>query len=226
VIAPVDPRVPLGDPAVTARDAAWDEHGLGGEFDDVRLTGPAAQVLGPGPDGGASDLTDVTFRDCVLARADLSDVRLDRARWQGCLLTDVFADRLGAPRSGWRHVVARRLRAGVVDLADGKVTGVHVIQAKIGSLDLRRATVADLLIEDVVIEDLDLSEARATRVSFRDVRVSRMSVAGAVLRDVDLRDVDLRSVGPVAGLRGAVVSARQLEALAPAFAEEFGIRVL
>jgi hypothetical protein len=51
-------------------------------------------------------------------------------------------------------------------------------------------------------------------------------VAGAVLRDVDLRDVDLRSVGPVAGLRGAVVSARQLEALAPAFAEEFGIRVL
>jgi uncharacterized protein YjbI with pentapeptide repeats len=226
VRGPAAPRVPLGDPAVTERDVAWDAFGLGGEFDGVRLRGRAADALGPGPDGGAPDLTDVTFRDCVLADADLSEVRLDRARWEASLLTDVFAARLAASRSGWRNVVARHLRTGLMDLVDAKVTGVRVEQARIGALDLRRAQVADVLIEDATIEDLDLSEARVTRLALRDVRVDRLTVAGAVLRDVDLRGADLRSVGPVAGLRGAVVSTQQLEALAPAFAEELGLRVL
>ncbi|MGO3151101.1 MAG: pentapeptide repeat-containing protein [Galactobacter sp.] len=224
--APVAPRVPLGDPSVTGRDGAWGDFGLGGEFDGVRLSGRAADALGPGPDGGAADLTDVTFRDCVLAGADLSQLRLDRCRWEGSLLEDVFADRLAAARSGWRHMVVRRMRAGLLDLVDAKVNGLYVTQAKIGSLDLRRASVSDVLIEDASIEDLDLSEARVTRLALRDVRVARLVVAGAVLRDVDLRSADLRTVGPVAGLRGAVISARQLEALAPAFAEEFGLRVL
>ncbi|MGO1319488.1 MAG: pentapeptide repeat-containing protein [Galactobacter sp.] len=224
--APAAPRVSLGDPAVTERDGSWDGFGLGGEFDDVRLTGRAADALGPGADGGASDLTDVTFRDCVLASADLSDLRLDRARWEGCLLEDVFVDRLAAARSGWRHVVVRRMRAGLMDLIDAKVAGLSMTQVKIGSLDLRRATAADVLIEDAVIDELDLSEARVTRMALRDVRIGRLNVGGAVLRDVDLRSADLRSVGPLAGLRGAVISPQQLDALAPAFAEELGLRVL
>lgn len=106
------------------------------------------------------------------------------------------------------------------------LTDVTFRDCVLQNLDLRRATVSDLLIEDGVIEDLDLSEARATRIALKDVRVGRLTLAGSVLRDVDLRGADLRSVGPVTGLRGAVVSSLQLDALAPAIAEELGLRVL
>jgi len=214
--APAAPRVPLADPAETDAAAGWDELGIGGEFDSVRLTGAP----------GLPELSDVVWRDCVLARVELGGTDLVRARFEGCTLSGVDAAELAASCSHWRHTTVRQLRAGVVDLVASHLQAVRLSGARLGRLDLRRAKVADLLIEDASIDELDLEEANATRVAFRDVRIGRLLVAGAALRDVDLRGARLESVGPVQALRGAVISEWQLQALAPAFAAELGLRVL
>lgn len=213
---PAAPRVPLGEPAETDRDAAWEDHGSFGVHDGVRLAGAP----------GSPDLADVRFSQCVVAGADLGEAELRGSRWEACSLSGVFAPQFSAARSGWRHVVARQLRVGAADLVDASVSGVAVYGAKLGRVDLRRATVTDVLVEDAVIEELDLDEARLTRVAFRGCRIGRLSLAASVLRDVDLRGAELRVLGPVTGLRGATVGADQLQDLAPAIAHELGLRVV
>ena len=49
--------------------------------------------------------------------------------------------------------------------------------------------------------------------------------AGARLTDVDLSGARLRTIGSIAGLRGATLSADQLIDLAPLLAAHVGIRI-
>lgn len=216
VVQPAAPRVPFAEPSQAQAPGAWDGMGLGGEFDGVRLRGAA----------GPLDLSDVTFRDCVLEQADLSGADLTRARWDASSVEGLFADELRAGRSTWRNVMLARARVGALDLVDAKLQAVRVRGARIGRLDLRRCVVADLLTEDAIIDELDLDEARATRLAFAEVRIGRLSVHGAVLKDVDLRGAQLGAVGPVTGLRGCTITDWQLQELAPALAADLGLRVI
>lgn len=215
-VQPAPPRVPLAEPSTAHHVLGWEEMGLGGEFDGARLEGNT----------GPLDLSDVTFRDCVVARADLSGADLTRSRWEASLLSGVFADELRAGKSAWRNVALQQSRVGAMDLVDAKLQAVRISGAKLGRIDLRRAIVTDLLIEDAVVEELDLDEARATRICFSDVRIGRLSVHGCVLKDVDLRGAQLGGVGPVTGLRGATITEWQLQELAPALAADLGLRVM
>lgn len=215
-LAPAAPRVPLADPSAATRPVSWEDFGLGGEFDQVLLTG-APEV---------DDLSDVSFRDCTLRQAGLDGVDLSRIRVEGCTLASVDAAELRATRSHWRHTVIRHLRVGAADLVDSKLQAVAVSGARLGRVDLRRSIVSDVVLEDAVIEELDLEEAKVTRLALREVRIGRLLLGGSVLKDVDLRGAQLSSVGPVQGLRGATISDWQLQSLAPALARELGLRVL
>jgi uncharacterized protein YjbI with pentapeptide repeats len=215
-LAPTAPRVPLADPSSASLAASWEDFGLGGEFDSVLLSGAP----------GTEDLSDISFRDCTLQQAQLGGVDLTRVRVEGCTLTSVDAPELRATRSHWRHSVIRHLRVGAADLVDSKLQAVAIAGARLGRVDLRRSIVTDVRFEDAAIEELDLEEAKATRLAFRDVRIGRLLLGGAVLKDVDLRGAQLSTVGPVQGLRGATISEWQLQALAPALAQELGLRVL
>lgn len=214
-LQPAQPRVPLAEPSSAHHVFGWDEMGWGGEFDGARLEGAS----------GPADLSDVTFRDCVVGRADLSGADLSRSRWEASLLDGLFADEFRAGKSAWRNVVLHQSRIGALDLVDAKVQAVRISGAKLGRIDLRRAVVTDLLIQDAVIDELDLDEARATRVAFQDVRIGRLSLHGSILKDVDLRGAQLAGVGPVTGLRGATITDWQLQELAPALAADLGLRV-
>lgn len=215
-ILPSAPRVPLADPSQSTRLGRWDEMGLGGAFESVLLTGA--------PD--ESDLSDVSFDDCVLDGADLGGVDLSRVRVEASTLRQLTAPELRAGRSLWRHVNLHHARIGAADLVDSKVAAVAIRSARLGRVDLRRSIVTDLLIEDAVIEELDLEEAKVTRLALKDVKIGRLLLAGAALKDVDLRGAQLGAVGPVQALRGATISDWQLQALAPAFAAELGLRVI
>ena len=56
-------------------------------------------------------------------------------------------------------------------------------------------------------------------------RVDILRVRDSSLTDVDLRGARLASVDGVPGLRGATVTPRQLEALAPLLAQGLGLHV-
>lgn len=221
ITAPAPPRLPTGPLAGEASAGAserWDGMDLSGSFEGVELGGPAAEQV--------QDLSDVTFAQCLLDGADLSGVDLARSSWQGTLARSLFADRLAAVGSTWRGAAWEGARVGSAELAQAKVAGLVIRGARLGRLDLRGATVADVLIRDAQIEDLDLDEARLTRVAFHDVRIGTLSLRGAVLKDVDLRGAMLSAVDPVAGLRGASVTAWQVAELAPLLATGLGLRVL
>lgn len=216
-MTPAQPRVPLGDPVEgdAVREAAWEDFGAFGVHDAVRLGGVPS----------LTDLTDVTFRDCLVAGADLGEADLTGTRWENCTVRDLTAVHARAARTGVRHVAASRVRVGVAELVDAKLSGVVLRGAKIGRLDLSRATVTDVLLEDVVIEDLDLDGARVTRLALRDARVGRLSLAGARIKDLDLRTCALSVVGPLTSLRGVTITPEQLTELAPALAAEAGLNV-
>jgi uncharacterized protein YjbI with pentapeptide repeats len=109
--------------------------------------------------------------------------------------------------------------------AEGQWDRVALAGARIGYLSLRDAQVTDLRLADCEVETLDLTGASLGRVALPGSVVGELVATGARLRDVDLRGCSLERVVDVAGLAGAVITAGQLVALAPALAEALHLRV-
>src|SRR5699024_5525552 len=107
---------------------------------------------------------------------------------------------------------------------DTEVRQARIVGSKIDWLNLRASTLEDVLFEDCTIEELDLTGAKAARVAFGNCRAGSVSLAHARLQDVDLRGLERGASGTLAGMTGATLDARQVTALAPAFAHHLGIR--
>ena len=75
------------------------------------------------------------------------------------------------------------------------------------------------------IDEIDLMDASARRGAFDATRVATRNAPGARFADVDLRGAELGSVVGIDGLRGATISALQLQLMAPALAELAGLVV-
>lgn len=92
-------------------------------------------------------------------------------------------------------------------------------------LNLRGATLADVLFEDCVIETLDLQGARAERLAIDGGAVAELLLSESTLVDVDLRATTLGSVISATALAGATIGLAQALDLAPALAAGLGIDV-
>ena len=113
--------------------------------------------------------------------------------------------------------------------ADGSFSatwsGIRLRGIKLDFLDLNGAKVSNTVIEDCVIGELELAEADLRRVRFPGSSIGILGSSGARLTDVDLSGARLRTIGSIAGLRGATLSADQLIDLAPLLAAHVGIRL-
>lgn len=128
-------------------------------------------------------------------------------------------------RSGWRDVEVRDSRFGSVEVYDTSWRGIRFTRCKLGYVNLRSAELLDVAFVDCTIDEIDLMDAAARRVSFDGCRIATLNASGAKLTDVDLRGADLGQVVGIEGLRGATISAEQLQLMAPAFAELLGLTV-
>ncbi|GAA5202971.1 pentapeptide repeat-containing protein [Microbacterium jejuense] len=139
------------------------------------------------------------------------------------VITGANVPAVSAARSGWRDVEVRDSRFGSVEVYDASWRGIRFTRCKLGYVNLRAAELLDVAFIDCTIDEIDLMDAAARRVSFEGCRIATLNTSGAKLTDVDLRGADLGQVVGIEGLRGATISAEQLQLMAPAFAELLGL---
>jgi uncharacterized protein YjbI with pentapeptide repeats len=95
---------------------------------------------------------------------------------------------------------------------------------KLDFLNLRGATLQDVVFEDCLLGEVDVADASLTDVDFTG-RVDSLSVRNATLARVDLSGATLQTLSGLDHLRGAIISAAQLLDLAPLLADHLGIAV-
>lgn len=190
----------------------------GGDYDGLTI----AEVPAGARDATGARLLDCTFEATVLDGARFEHARLVDTAWHA-----VRADSLHASSATWQDGTWDGVRLGAVQSPGARWTRVRVVGGKIDYLNLRDATLDDVVLDGVVVDELDLARVRARRLVLHDCRVRRLDVTGATLADADLRGIrDLERLDGVAGLAGATISAEQLVELAGALAEHVGLRVV
>lgn len=204
-----DPALPELEPAATG---------------DLR---PGARLDGVHLDAlrGDVDATGAALLECLITDARPDAVRLGSARLRCSLIEGLAAPTVEAGGSTWVEVVAREMRAGVLDLHGAELARVS-LRGRIDYLTARGATLTHVDLTDCRIGELDLGGAKLRQVRLRGARIGRLVLTGAELQQVDLRGAELEALEGVAHLAGAVVDDVLLGQLAPALAEQLGIRVL
>lgn len=171
-------------------------------------------------DAAHGALTECAVRDAAVERLDLT----------GASLVDVDVSGLRATAVVARDARLRRVRIvggriGTLDLADAELDEVELRSIRIDYLSLAGAQVEDLLVTDCRIGSMDVPQARLTRVAFADSTCDEVDTRGLRAEHVDFRGLEALSYLDLASLRGATLSPRQVEVLAPALATALGIRV-
>ena len=173
---------------------------------------------------GETDLSHSSLEQCrlggVAARVDVL----------GATLLDVEVSELRTAVLSLRETTARRLRIigcriGTLDLSDARAAELEIRASRIDYLTVGGARIEDAVIVGTRFQTLDLPQATLTRVRFDDCRVDEVDSRGMSATDLDLRGLDALSYLDVNALRGATLTTRQVELLAPAFAASLGIDV-
>lgn len=208
------------------------------DFDESRLTGLASgdseQLASEHLDGTAyADIAldewrvDVgtTIDGCRFSRLELGSWTLRGARIVESVFDGADVPVVSAARATLRDVEIRDSRFGSIEAYGGAWRGIRFTRCRLGFVNLRATDLLDVAFVDCTIDEIDLLDATARRVAFDGSRVGALNVGGATLTDVDLRGADLREIVGMAGLRGATISPEQLQLMAPALAEQAGLRV-
>jgi len=173
---------------------------------------------------GDADLAHSALEQCVLTgTADRIDLR--GATLLDVELRDVRTAELPAREANLRRVRVTGGRIGTLDLSDTRIDELELHDVRIDYLTLAGTTAVDVRIESCHLTALDLPGATLTRVAFDDTRADEVDTRGMRAQHVDLRGLDALSFLDVNALRGATLTTRQLELLAPTFAAAAGIRV-
>jgi hypothetical protein len=166
-----------------------------------------------------------TVEACRFDRLELGAWTLRGTHVLESVIAGANVPAVSGARSGWRDVEVRDSRFGSVEVYDASWRGIRFTRCRLGYVNLRAAELLDVAFVDCTIDEIDLMDASARRVSFDGSRIATLNSSGARLTDVDLRGADLGQVVGIDGLRGATISAEQLQLMAPAFAELLGLTV-
>ena len=195
---PDDPLAPHGD-----YDAV--------SFTDLDLSGQVAN--------------NARLLDCGSLRCRADGLLLRRARFVETLVADLQAATLDLTESVWRDSLVTRRPIGAVAASSAKLTRVRFRGLKLDFLNLRGATLQDVVFQDCMLGEVDVADADLTDVDFAGSRVDSLSVRNATLTRVDLSGATLQALSGLDHLRGAMISPAQLLDLAPLLADHLGIEV-
>ena len=149
-----------------------------------------------------------------------------RARVRHTLLDDVRATDLRLGDAVLDEVLVTGSRIGALAASGGDWRDVRIRATRSNLLDLRGATLANVVFEDCVIDELDLSGAGGPRrCGCSGTTIGTLTVEEARLDGLDLTGGRIALVRGVGSLRGATVTPAQLLELAPLLAAHLGIDV-
>jgi uncharacterized protein YjbI with pentapeptide repeats len=163
--------------------------------------------------------------DCALVRCRADGLQLRRARFAEALVADLQATTIDLAESVWRDSLVTGGRIGAAVASNAKLMRVRFRGVKLDFLNLRGATLQDVVFQDCLLGEVDATDARLTDVDFSGSRVDILGVRNATLARVDLSRAALQTLSGLEHLRGAIVSAAQLTDLAPLLADHLGIVV-
>lgn len=174
---------------------------------------------------GDVDLSHASLEECVVP-----DASVDALDLRGATLVDVELSGIRAVSIAARDATIRRLRIvggriGSLDLSNARIAELELRDLRIDYLTLAGARAEDVVAAGCTIRALDLPQARLTRVAFEGSQSDEVDPRGMEAKDLDLRGLDALSFLDVHSLRGATISSRQVEQLAPAFAIAAGVLV-
>lgn len=173
-----------------------------------------------------TDAAHAAITECAILGASV-----DRLDLTGATLVDVDVRDLRATTFTARGARLRRVRItggriGTLDLADADVDELELRGVRVAYLSLAASRLSDLLVAGCTIGTLDLPQSSVSRASFIDSRADDVDTRGVRAQDLDLRGLEALSFLDPASLRGVILSARQVQELAPALAAALGIRVV
>ncbi len=172
-----------------------------------------------------TDAAHATLSECVISESRLERLDLTGATLVDVEIGDVRATEIVARSARLRRVRISGGRIGTLDLADADLDEVELRGVRIDYLSLAAARISDVLIADCTVVTLDLPHASVDRLAFADARADEVDVRGLRAENLDLRGLEALSYTDPAALRGATLSLRQAEQLAPALAAALGIRL-
>jgi uncharacterized protein YjbI with pentapeptide repeats len=177
-------------------------------------------------DLGGQEGLGARFIDCALRECVLNETALVRTRFVDSVLRGVRGVGTDLAGASLRDVEVLDARLGGLQLHGAVLERVLIKGGKIDYLNLRRARLKDVVFEGCVLAEPDFGGAELERVEFRDCVLRRADLSGARMKNVDLRTVaELDIARGLDRLAGAVINSVQLLYLAPAFAEQIGVRV-
>ncbi|GAA3451243.1 pentapeptide repeat-containing protein [Dactylosporangium matsuzakiense] len=163
-----------------------------------------------------SALTGVGLAEVGLERARFSEVWLSRNRWVGVRLAD----------AEWLDVTVLDSALAGVQAYSSRLRRVRFRGCKIDTLNLRGATLAEVVFEDCELNELDCAGAALTSVTFPGSAIRNARFSQVKCKKVDFRGARELDVADGAdSLRGAIIDERQLMELGPALAVALGIQV-
>ena len=165
------------------------------------------------------------FLDCAFFRCQADGLLLRRARLVETLVAELKAGNVDLTESVWRDSMLTGGRIGAAAAPGAQLTRVRLRGAKIDFLNLRGATLQDVVFQDCVLGEVDAGEATLTDVDFPGSKVDTLGFRGATLARVDLSGATLQTLNGLDHFRGAIVSTAQLLDLAPLLADHLGIAV-
>ena len=186
-----------------------------GDYERVEITQLTEQT-----DAAHSALT-----ECRVAAASVTDLTLTGATLVDVDIVDLRATTVTARDARLKRVRITGGRIGTLDLADAQLDEVELRGVRIDYLSVAAGALDDVLMAECTLTTLDMPQARCQRVRFDGSTADEVDSRGLRAQDVDLRGLEAVSYTDAASLRGVTLSMRQIEQLAPAFAETLGIRV-
>ena len=205
------------------------------EMAHPELTPHSGEPLAPHGDYDAVSFTDLDLSgqsannarllDCAFLRCRADGVLLRRTRFVETLVADLQAATVDLTESVWRDSLVTGGRIGAAAASSAKLARVRFRGLKLDFLNLRGATLQDVVFQDCLLGEVDVTDAGLTDVDFGGSRVDSLTVRNATLARVDLSGATLQTLSGVDHLRGAIVSAAQLLDLAPLLADHLGIVV-
>ncbi|MFJ4220188.1 pentapeptide repeat-containing protein [Curtobacterium luteum] len=195
--------------------------GAGDVLSGDRIDGKRIDVL----DLAGERVPDLELEESVVGTLRAGDADLRGLRIRDAAVGEFDAPVLRASSSTWREVRVTGGRIGSAELYDSGLTGVEFVGMKLGFVNLRGATLTDVVFRDCVVDELDLADAKLLRVAFPGTRIRAVEGTNTRVEHVDLREADLDRVERLEGLRGATIGTDQLYTLAPLLAAQAGYRV-
>jgi uncharacterized protein YjbI with pentapeptide repeats len=165
------------------------------------------------------------FIECAFTHVSFQAGQLRRARFTDVWLHDVRMMMTDLAETSWQDVTLAGSAIAGAEAFGAQLRRVTFRECKLDSVNFRDAAIVDVTFDNCLLRGVDFGSAALTRTAFTNSRLDGTDFSRAALDEVDFRGAELGITISPESLRGAIITAGQLSAIAPMLAEILGVVV-